>query len=366
MEVSEEKAQQLKNDVKRLSPVHVSLRERTLGEISLTSSDSSRSSNSNSNNSSCANSANGAASETDDSRDDSSSSSKSVVESDDRSCASRLSNSSTTSESAAVGVNKGQRELVIRLSRVDDGRPISSPTSLLDLRNDDEEFAAELNGVMNSVAEAKEEDATAAACPFGANLVLERCNAPGFAENRVLSSCGRVTLLDKCEAKSIVEKLHIGDEIEFSSPQQQQQAGFSEMEEGEIEAGSEDVLASMAAAAAGVAAVTACEDGLTQEIMTRLEQDRPEPFTEDSAESLALAAGVRDEVRSDGSDSGLGSEMPGDPCPAPAPESDSETSFLDRIPDDILSDKDKREYIYFSYFQYKLCKRLIVYFLKQL
>lgn len=76
-------------------------------------------------------------------------------------------------------------------------------------------------------------------------------------------------------------------------------------------------------------------------IMTRLEAERPEPYTEDSAESLALATGARDEVRSDGSDSGLGSEIPGDSGPAPAPESDSETSFLDRIPDDILSDKEK-------------------------
>ncbi|XP_078047025.1 AXIN1 up-regulated 1 isoform X2 [Augochlora pura] len=83
-----------------------------------------------------------------------------------------------------------------------------------------------------------------------------------------------------------------------------------------------------------------CVD-VNQETVTRLEAERPEAFTEDSAESLALATGARDEVRSDGSDSGLGSEVPGDPGPAPAPESDSETSFLDRIPDDILSDKEK-------------------------
>lgn len=73
----------------------------------------------------------------------------------------------------------------------------------------------------------------------------------------------------------------------------------------------------------------------------RIEPEGPQTFTEDSAESLALAAGSRDEVRSDGSDSGLGGEIPGDPGPTPAPESDSETSFLDRIPDEILSDKDK-------------------------
>ncbi|CAD1477384.1 unnamed protein product [Heterotrigona itama] len=83
-----------------------------------------------------------------------------------------------------------------------------------------------------------------------------------------------------------------------------------------------------------------CVD-INPEIISRLEPERPEAFTEDSAESLALAAGARDEVRSDGSDSGLGSEIPGDSGPAPVPESDSETSFLDRIPDDILSDKEK-------------------------
>lgn len=37
IEISEEQATQLKNDVRRLSPVLVSLRERTLGEVSLTS-----------------------------------------------------------------------------------------------------------------------------------------------------------------------------------------------------------------------------------------------------------------------------------------------------------------------------------------
>ena len=99
-----------------------------------------------------------------------------------------------------------------------------------------------------------------------------------------------------------------------------------------------------------------CDD-ISPEIMTRLETERPEAFTEDSAESLTLATGSRDEVRSDGSDSGLGSEIPGDPGPTPAPESDSETSFLDRIPDEILSDKDKgaelfRNILYLIYFKF--------------
>lgn len=100
-------------------------------------------------------------------------------------------------------------------------------------------------------------------------------------------------------------------------------------------------------------------------IMTRLETERPETYTEDSAESLALTTGARDDVRSDGSDSGLGNEIPGDPGPTPAPESDSETSFLDRLPDDILSDKEKGEIYFFlqiislKYFIHSVSNQLI-------
>lgn len=78
------------------------------------------------------------------------------------------------------------------------------------------------------------------------------------------------------------------------------------------------------------------------DILSRLNSDRPQEFTDDSAESLALATGVRDEVRSDGSDSGLGCEIPGETGPNHAPESDSETLFLDRIQQvDILSTDQK-------------------------
>ncbi|XP_033342404.2 AXIN1 up-regulated 1 isoform X5 [Megalopta genalis] len=104
--------------------------------------------------------------------------------------------------------------------------------------------------------------------------------------------------------------------------------------------GDEDAVSDRASCPESSSESMCCVD-VNPEIVTRLEAERPEAFTEDSAESLALATGARDEVRSDGSDSGLGSEVPGDPGPAPAPESDSETSFLDRIPDDILSDKEK-------------------------
>ncbi|XP_076374965.1 AXIN1 up-regulated 1 isoform X2 [Megalopta genalis] len=106
--------------------------------------------------------------------------------------------------------------------------------------------------------------------------------------------------------------------------------------------GDEDAVSDRASCPESSSESMCCVD-VNPEIVTRLEAERPEAFTEDSAESLALATGARDEVRSDGSDSGLGSEVPGDPGPAPAPESDSETSFLDRIPDDILSDKEKGE-----------------------
>ncbi|XP_066589424.1 uncharacterized protein Axud1 [Prorops nasuta] len=86
----------------------------------------------------------------------------------------------------------------------------------------------------------------------------------------------------------------------------------------------------------------ACDE-IVPELVTRIESEQPDNFIEDSASSLTLAPGTGDEVRSDGSDSGLGSEIPGEAGTAPAPESDSETSFLDRIPDDILSDKEKAE-----------------------
>lgn len=104
-----------------------------------------------------------------------------------------------------------------------------------------------------------------------------------------------------------------------------------------------------------------CVEVAMAPIMTRLETERPEPYTEDSAESLALATGARDEVRSDGSDSGLGNELAGDPGPAPAPESDSETSFLDRLPDDILSDKEKSKKSLFrlEYNKYSIINTII-------
>lgn len=103
-------------------------------------------------------------------------------------------------------------------------------------------------------------------------------------------------------------------------------------------------------------------DEVNPEIINRLESERPEAFTEDSAESLTLAGGSRDEVRSDGSDSGLGSEIPGDSGAVPALESDSEISFLDRIPDEILTDKDKGEaYCCFMILSCRLQKNLLFY-----
>jgi hypothetical protein len=218
-EVSEEKAQQLRNEVKRLSPVHVSLRERTLGEISLTSNSRRK------------------PSELD------------VV--------------------TGISVNKHQQNLVLRLSRIDEVK-------------------------------------------FDLPKRLESLNSSYDHEH-----CNRVNL-DKSlsSSKDIVDKLRIGDEVELPGCRPSAaSAVFNDTEE-------------------------------TDTTVIRLRQEQPEAFTDDSAESLALVVGVQDEVRSDGSDSGLGNEIPGDVCPTPAPESDSETSFLDRIPDDILSDKDKGQFHY--------------------
>ncbi|XP_058792965.1 uncharacterized protein LOC131665232 isoform X2 [Phymastichus coffea] len=347
-EVSEEKAQQLKNDVRRLSPVHVSQHERTLGEIRLTSEPLSSA--------------------------DRLDAEPSYADSEPTTDASASADKSVLAARLSAGLS---RELVVRLSRVDTLMPLSPNSAAYSttMSSDkvpsdcakggganDEELAlfagvADECDAESGAAGAKYSEAAARTsanspapprCPFGSNVVLERCSLP--------SPTSPSRQAGATSSKVLVEKLRIGDEIEFSSPVQPGRAACrvsspppvfgADVEENELmETGSDsssEVLASMAAAAAGVASHVGCEDGLAQAIMTRLEQDPPEAFTEDSAESLALAQGSRDEVRSDGSDSGLGSEMPGDHCAsAPQHESDSETSFLDRIPDDILSDKDK-------------------------
>lgn len=248
----------------------------------------------------------------------------------DREEVARSEDSQRLSDSNSNG-SKG-RELVLKLSRVDS----RSPTRI-------EESSALLDATCSEVAAAKSTDTTtgssrpAEPCPFGTSLILERCDQG----NDELPS-----------SKAIVEKLHIGNEVEFSSPVQQTGSSarkrllsppppiLFDPEDDNEPADSSEVLASMAAAAASSMGIL-CEDGLTQAIISRL--DRPEPFTDDSAESLTLvaAAAARDEVRSDGSDSGLGGEITGDAGPAPAHESDSDTFFLDRIPDDILTDKEK-------------------------
>ena len=275
-EVSEEKARQLKYHVKRLSPIHVSQRERTLGEISLGSASAP-------------------------SVGDATNDSARVPEDED----------GQDAESPKSG---RIRAAVVRLSRVDKYPP--SPTCA----------ATEPDPCARVRSP---EPPRSPSCPFGSSLVMERCDSPGYTESRGLSPSGRPV--------SLVDKLNVGDEVTFPSPVGYGAPGPD---------GSSEVLASMAAAAAGVA--LSCDGGgLTQAIMTRL--DRPDgPFTDDSAESLALAAAVRDEVRSDGSDSGLGNEMPNEPCPASAAvEGDPDAFFLDRIPDGLLSHKDKCEYFHF-------------------
>ncbi|KAJ8670542.1 hypothetical protein QAD02_001801 [Eretmocerus hayati] len=278
-EVSFEKAQQLKNDVRRLSPVHVSQRERTLGEISLTSVEKPQS-------------------QVDD------------VDKEVQDCSASASGANSSADA------NFRRELVIRLSRVD-GRARDSPPT-----TSEQQQQQRITG-------------SGSPCPFGTNLVLERCTEPGYVENRVLSSCGRTSSLPSSQA--IVEKLRIGDEVEFSSPVKAEDPAVSAATRLRSPPPRFNSRALDEAA------------GTTGAVGTTTMTTDPFGIADDSAESLTLGvtgSPARDEVRSDGSDSGLGSEMPGDGvCPVPgATESDSETCFLDRIPDDILiSDKDKAE-----------------------
>ncbi|XP_014204229.1 uncharacterized protein LOC106636361 [Copidosoma floridanum] len=384
-EVSAEVAQQLKKDVRRLSPVHVSQRERTLGEISLFSSPLLDALGETEPESAPVDKCASVAVVAEDIEKSSATDTvlRERVSSVADDCSGNFNNDINNSDgfsSGGVGgaiagsvtgdgdntsgdaSSSSRRELVIRLSRVD-GKSPSSVASPTPATASSEEFEL-LTGVM---AENSDPSALAAvpldsppACPFGTNLVLERCNAPGYSEERSLSrafdsepSTPRPGAILSPDPTTIVTKLSIGNEIEFSSSVAgTSSAGRSvhcgtsspsiplpvfnvEAEENDLDGGSDssDVLSTIVAAE-GVVVAALAEDGLSQAIISRLEQDRPVPFTEDSAESLTLVS--RDEVRSDGSDSGLGNEMA-----AAAPESDSETSFLDRIPDDILLDKDK-------------------------
>lgn len=469
VEISEEEAQQLKNEVRRLSPIHVSLRERTLGEISLISEPrvfvddnvkfmknddddddtelssfnleeenlkineirneliNSRSENlvDNSRVENCV--------VTEGSVDkkflseENSSASRSATDLNE--CGSFVESVPTTSSTEN---SKGLRELVLVLSRVDaidhslgknnnnnnnnsnnnNSEKVSVETKNLDKskNNDDEEVEEEKE------TSEPEVDSSRTLTSEGMGLMIERCISyvqeqassknemflvEKLEKNEELSVGDRITSRKMSQVwegnkelgvSGVIEKIEVDEEIIFSNSSlgideiqtedvgenplglesigltsQIQEAVDTEETETETGSDSSEVTSSMTAVQFGVdhhviSNQISCSendtlicDDIAPDIMTRLEPERPEAFTEDSAESLALAAGSRDEVRSDGSDSGLGSEIPGDSGPAPAPESDSETSFLDRIPDEILSDKDKSE-LYFLNFNLRFFK----------
>ncbi|CAB0035323.1 unnamed protein product [Trichogramma brassicae] len=440
-EVSEEKAQQLKNYVKRLSPIHVSQRERTLGEISLGSAGSSS-------NSSEADSAEIIA------QDDASSSGSGARSMQDE-CGGGVvvavaggsggvsssnsgtttttttidgSSSSSSSSSNSSSSNKPSdprmrdqhqlRQVVIRLTRIDRYPP--SPPPQASCRD---------QGHVSRPRSPFSETPMSPVCPYGSSLIVERCDSPGYIENRVLDQTGRtVSHLDSGSGqqqhqqqqthqhspRSVVEKLSVGDEITFSSPASPAAgallaaAGTSGLvarvssppatsSSGgsnnnftlvggtplEVASTTADSTACVLACMAAAGADLSCQHqgGLTQAIIQRLDQPllpvvsshhhhhhhQTTTYTShvatDDSSSLVLssssAVGVGggalpDEVRSDGSDSGLGNEIArecelAEACPTSMPSSAvttpdfdiAETSFLDRIPDDILNVKDK-------------------------
>ncbi|XP_051176429.1 uncharacterized protein LOC127291380 [Leptopilina boulardi] len=449
VEISEEQAQQLKNEVRRLSPIHVSLRERTLGEISLISTEprvfvddnirilkknndeemeclkvtnqiDTRSENSNNDSynsrvENCVKVTETCVINNNDDDDDNNQSEKNSSTTDLNCSAVDFDESTTTIENT-----KGLRELVLVLSRVDaieqknnsknnnNSEKIDEVANCLDkMKNNEKEKISEPEIDSSRTLTSTEEESI--------GLVIERCvcyvHEQSSSSSSSSSEKNELFLVEKLEKKeeltiddrmttrktsqiwesnNVIEKIEVDEEIIFSNstlgiddiqttvlnvgenPLELETIGLTsseiqvavdteETETTETGSDSSEVVASMNAVQFSVDhhnhhhhhhvisnhQIPCTEndplicDDITPDIMTRLEPERPEAFTEDSAESLALATGSRDEVRSDGSDSGLGSEIPGDSGQAPAPESDSETSFLDRIPDEILSDKDK-------------------------
>ncbi|XP_033208318.1 uncharacterized protein LOC117167467 isoform X2 [Belonocnema kinseyi] len=405
VEISEEQAQQLKNEVRRLSPIHVSLRERTLGEISLISEprifveqdrfpnkEDGELSNSASEDETL---------ETDGTKQEDCKGSSGQLGDESRvGCCDAVDGASVDKQSvptAESGENASEHKaMVFVLSRVDRSENSKvggaskvcddlEESDILEKKVDSEEREQELHGEPKNSSRTL----TLGSCSHLENRVTARSDiftvekmnkneelSVGFASPRKLVQIFEKNKEFQGVSKAVIQKIEDHEELVFASatlgldeihPEEVGQnslglenigASFQsqeshDTEETETGSDSSEVTTSMTKVRFedgdhAIADQIRCSeneplicDDIPPEIMTRLEPERPEAFTEDSAESLALAAGSRDEVRSDGSDSGLGSEIPGDPGPVPAPESDSETSFLDRIPDEILSDKDK-------------------------
>lgn len=344
VEVSEERAMMLKNDVTRLSPVLVSLRERTLGEISLNSSPQK---------------SHGVEG------DSSVSASEPPVDNGDES----------GGEVPPDASDKAPKELKIILHRVDD-RAADSDGDYSQITND-----AGANVELELPAATSNNEATCQSNDLSEQKIAvvqlfrldEECEIKSSAvgEAKVCEDDGRPSVLsnsngpdarESIERESGVQNPTVVDPLLVvvveDAPEVPEVRGKEAINaDSETERGADSAEAIVPQHSDASAVETAnsndhitvpdsdplgCTD-ITPEMISRLEPEGPDAFTEDSAESLALATSSRDEVRSDGSDSGLGSEIPGETGAAPAPESDSETSFLDRIPDDILTDKDKGE-----------------------
>ena len=413
VEISEEQAQQLKNEVRRLSPIHVSLRERTLGEISLISEprifvDEDRFPNNEDGELS-----NSASEEEifkiDVIREEDSKASSGKLGNESRvDCCDAVDGASVDKQSVSTAPSEenasGLRQLVCLLSRVDQAKNSNvDGTSegcvdhgksvvlekTVDSDDREEKLCGELEDssrtlISDRYSHLENQDTTS-----GEMFTLEKMDKNEELNVEVSSPKKTVQIFEKDNefqdmSKPVIKQIEEHEELIFTGSSlgmneiQTEEVGQNSLglenieasfqaqeshdtEEAETETGSDgtEVTASITKTQFEdddhvISNQIPCSeneplicDDIPPEIMTRLEPERPEAFTEDSAESLALAAGSRDEVRSDGSDSGLGSEIPGDPGPAPAPESDSETSFLDRIPDEILSVKDKGEKLIF-------------------
>lgn len=338
VEISDERAEQLKNDIRRLSPEVVSLRERTLGEISLTPDSSFF-----------------------ELEEDLSQSDERKTEDALEPLLSRLIGEPTEAESppspatlvkCESEVVRGEELVIPGPDKVRDdlsaGEASGSEVLVTDGRTDrepdktaifDEEIVPQQNAaVIQKLAEDEE-------------IVFAGANVPHVQLQTSFSSSSSSSFTSSSSSSptttNIVPSFMVAYPVASpcSSSEGPEVDPLGDHPETETDSDSSEPTVVVLNPVTDVASdLQRLQDGDTnqRDIISCERIIEPEQFTEDSAESLALASGNRDEVRSDGSDSGLGGEIVGETGnPGPAPESDSETSFLDRIPDEILGDKDK-------------------------
>lgn len=354
LEISDEEAKQLKHDVRRLSPVLVSLRERTLGEISLTPDnnnsnkhllDRNISQNNNSNLDKISNSSCNSNQQLED-----------IINFEESIGNCLLNDNSKLSLEETIN----QKELMVVLSRVDENNEFK-------IKNECGEIIKSQQIIKNNSTSVSNNKNNSCCCNNSDNELDNSFDMSSeYSENDGLKINKRLEdefyqleqkenpveviteskIIEKKREERIesVELELISMATTDSVQNSVTESGVGELEPDKQELKNETQFNSIQIDVDDNLDVDVDVDGLTCDepsSLTRLTSIIQEP-EEDSAESLALNTGAAgDEVRSDGSDSGLGSEIPGDPGIQPAPESDSETSFLDRIPEDILGDKDK-------------------------